>query len=210
MIDGTKRYLETIEWLGNLYDYVNEQFFKGELHRPVITVQLDEKNKAYGWFTCAKVWTLRESATNWDIDYEINMSAQYLNRPVYDTVGTLIHEMCHQFAKVNNVQDCSRSGTYHNKLFKKIAEEHGLSVVNLERIGWARTSLTDDTKEIIDLFLKDHPYDVIYRYAPVKGTRVKSSSTRKYICPCCGMSVRATKSVNIMCADCNEFMTADF
>lgn len=36
------------------------------------------------------------------------------------------------------------------------------------------------------------------------GTSVrKPSSTRKYICPCCGMSVRATKSVNIACMDCN-------
>ena len=36
------------------------------------------------------------------------------------------------------------------------------------------------------------------------GTSVrKPSSTRKYICPCCGMSVRATRSVNIACMDCN-------
>ena len=34
----------------------------------------------------------------------------------------------------------------------------------------------------------------------------KPSSTRKYICPCCGMSVRATKSVNIACMDCSEQM----
>ena len=31
----------------------------------------------------------------------------------------------------------------------------------------------------------------------------KPSSTRKYICPCCGMSVRATRSVNIGCLDCD-------
>ena len=32
----------------------------------------------------------------------------------------------------------------------------------------------------------------------------KPSSTRKYICPCCGMSVRATRNVNVACLDCNE------
>ena len=32
----------------------------------------------------------------------------------------------------------------------------------------------------------------------------KKSSTRKYICPCCGMSVRATRFVNVACLDCNE------
>lgn len=37
------------------------------------------------------------------------------------------------------------------------------------------------------------------------GTALKSHH-RKYICPCCGNSVRATKAVNIMCMDCNEQM----
>ncbi|MBE7085462.1 MAG: hypothetical protein E7368_05360 [Clostridiales bacterium] len=207
MENGTKRYLETIDWLGKLYDYVNDQLFNGELVRPVITVQTDVKDRAYGWFTLGKVW--KENPDDFG-EYEINISAQYLHRPVYDTVGTLIHEICHQWAKENNMQDCSRSSTYHNKLFKKIAEEHGLNVVKEDKIGWGRTSLTDDTKELIDVFLQYHPYNVIWRLPPVKGGRVRSSSTRKYMCPCCGMSVRATKSVNIMCADCNEFMHEDF
>ena len=34
----------------------------------------------------------------------------------------------------------------------------------------------------------------------------RPSSTRKYICPCCKNSVRATKAVNIICGDCMEKM----
>ena len=34
----------------------------------------------------------------------------------------------------------------------------------------------------------------------------RPSSTRKYICPCCGNSVRATKTVNIACLDCDTQM----
>lgn len=34
----------------------------------------------------------------------------------------------------------------------------------------------------------------------------KRSSTRKYVCPCCGNSVRATKAVNLICGDCMEKM----
>ena len=34
----------------------------------------------------------------------------------------------------------------------------------------------------------------------------KKSSTRKYYCPVCGNSVRATKDVNILCMDCNVQM----
>ena len=38
------------------------------------------------------------------------------------------------------------------------------------------------------------------------GAPPKPSSTRKYVCPCCGMSVRATKEVRIMCMDCGKQM----
>ena len=36
------------------------------------------------------------------------------------------------------------------------------------------------------------------------GEAPRKSSSRKYVCPCCGMSVRATKVVNIACMDCDE------
>ena len=206
MTNGTQRYLETISWLGRLYEYFNSKLFKNELERPVITVQTDERNRAYGWFTCNKVW--KESEKD-DGQYEINMSAQFLNRPVNEIAGTLIHEMCHHYAKENNLQDCSRGGSYHNKLFKKIAEEHGLQVENVPKIGWSNTSLTEETKWLVAEFLRFNDEKLIYRVPAPKGARVKSSSTRKYACPCCGNSVRATKSVNIMCADCNEFMTEE-
>lgn len=206
MKDGTKQYLETISWLGKLYNYVNDNLFDGELKRPVITVQTDDSNKAFGWFTLKRVW---KESTDDEGEFEINLSSQYLNRPVNETVGTLIHEMCHQYAQVHNVQDCSRSGTYHNKLFKKIAEDHGLSVENINKYGWARTALTVETIELIGFFLEKFPATLIYHEVPQKGIRVKSSSTRKYVCPCCGMSVRATRSVNIMCADCNEYMSIE-
>lgn len=207
MTNGTKRYLDTIEWLGKLYDYVNDQLFNSELVRPVITAQNDEKNRAYGWFTLKKVWKENEQD---DGEYEINMSAQYLNRPVNEIASTLIHEMCHHYAKVNNMQDCSRSGTYHNKLFKKIAETHGLKVECVQTIGWSKTSLTEETEELLQVFLEYYPASLIYRTPVLKGQRVKTSSTRKYVCPCCGQSVRATKTVNIFCGDCNEPMNEEW
>lgn len=203
MTNGTKRYIETVEWLGKLYDYVNDKLFKNQLERPVITVQTDERSKAYGWFTLGRVW--KESKDD-DGQYEINMSAQFLNRPANEIANTLIHEACHQFAKENNVQDCSRGGSYHNKLFKKIAEEHGLTVENVEKIGWSKTSLTEGTERLLQSFLKENPEMLIYREPILKGARVKTSSTRKYVCPCCGNSVRATKRVNIACIDCDEPM----
>ena len=206
MKNGTERYIETVTYLGKLYDYCNQKLFGGELVRPVITVQTDSRNKTYGWWSCQKVW--KENAED-DGEHELNMTAQTLNRPIGDIAATMIHEMCHQYASVNNIQDCSRSGSYHNKLFKKIAETHGLTVECLPTFGWSRTSLTKETAALIEEFVKDNPDNVIYRLPVVKGSTVKTSSTRKYVCPCCGQSVRATKSVNIMCADCDEFMVEE-
>ena len=56
MKNGTAKYIETVKYLERLYDFCNEKLFNNELDKPVITVQLDGKNKAYGWFTCGKVW----------------------------------------------------------------------------------------------------------------------------------------------------------
>ena len=206
MTNGTKRYLETITYLAKLYEFVNQELFKCELQRPVITVQADERNRAYGWFTVRKVWA--ENGQD-DGEYEINMSAQFLNRSVNEIAATMIHEMCHQYALQHNIQDCSRGNTYHNKMFKKIAEEHGLNVERVDKIGWSKTTLTANTERLISSFVKSNPETLIYRAPTMKGQKVKTSSTRKYVCDCCGNSVRATKAVNILCLDCDVPMRVE-
>lgn len=203
MENGTVRYIETVAYLGKLYDFANERLFNGELKKPVITVQRDERNKTNGWWSVGKVW--QENAED-EGEHELNMTAQQLNRPIEQIAATLIHEMCHQFASANNMQDCSRSGTYHNKLFKKIAETHGLKVECVPQIGWSHTELTEETAAMINEFVAENPATVIYRLPVAKGQTVKTSSTRKYVCPLCGQSVRATKQVNIICADCDAPM----
>ncbi len=203
MKNGTEKYIGTVKYLGKLYDYCNTHLFGGELTKPVITVQMDARNKAYGWWSVKKVWKENDKDEG---EHELNIVAQELNRPITAIAVTMIHEMCHQYASVNNLQDCSRSGTYHNKLFKKIAESHGLTVECVQTIGWSKTELTTKTAALIGEFVKDNPENMIYRTPVFKGQTVKTSSTRKYKCPICGTSVRATKEVNIICANCNEYM----
>ncbi len=205
MTNGTDKYIDTVKWLGKLYDFINEKLFNDELTKPVITVQRDERNKTFGWWSVKKVW--RKNADD-EGEHELNITAQELNRPAKDIAETMAHEMCHQYASLHNLQDCSRSGTYHNKLFRKIAETHGLNVELVKTYGWTKTSLTPTTASLIDKFIADNPETVIYRSPVVKG-QTKSSSTRKYVCPKCGQSVRATKEIRIICADCNEYMTEE-
>ena len=225
-----ERYIETVKFLNKTFDFINEKFFANELQKVVITIQADEKNKAYGWFTLKKVWKWTEEvpancADCSDRDncdnysnclqikereaHELNISAQFLNRPMLDICETMLHEMCHLYASQNALKDCSRSGTYHNKLFKQIAEKHGLNCECVKTIGWSATSLTDESKTILQTFLDENKEVIIYRSPKVNGVKIKSSSTRKYICPICGISVRATKEVRLICADCNEPMTEE-
>ena len=206
MKNGTDKYIATVEYLGKLYDHINAELFGGELVKPVITVQTDERNKTNGWWSQGKVW--RENADD-DGEHELNMTAQQLHRPINEIAATLIHEMCHQFATVHEMKDTSRSGNYHNKLFKKVAEEHGLKVECVAKIGWSHTTLADKTAAMITDFAAANPSAVIYRVPVMKCQITKNTSTRKYICPVCGQSVRATKRVNIMCMDCNAPMVEE-
>ena len=36
-------------------------------------------------------------------------------------------------------------------------------------------------------------------------TIIKAScSSKKYVCPCCGLIIRATKEVHVICAECDR------
>ena len=193
-----------ISALESLFETFNQHFYNGQLPTPVITISPDTTNGAYGWCTSWKAWT--DSSTAEDPDggyYEINLCAEYLSRPLEKIASTLLHEMVHLFNQANGVKDCSRGGTYHNRKFKTAAEAHGLTVTESEKYGWNETELSESTKEFLEgLHLEG--FDLQRKRISKAGKGARKQSSRKYVCPCCGMIVRATKEVNIICGDCNE------
>lgn len=210
------KYSRLAGYLEKLYDKLNQDFFNNELERPVIT--LYSSSTSYGHYTLNSVWDIKG-----DKRREINVSVAYLDRPIEKVVCTLLHEMCHQLAnEVLNIGDCSRNGQYHNKHFKQIAEAHGLICTRTDKYGWSNTSgvvsdaviewiLENDIQEI--KLSRQPSFSVIGTgshtsdggLTPITTTS-KTSHHRKYICPCCGNSVRATKQVNIICGDCMQIM----
>lgn len=124
-----------IEELESLFSKFNTRFFAGKLEQPVITVSPDTTRGAYGWCTGWKAW---QDGTKEGGFYEINLCAEYLNRPFEETCCTLIHEMVHLWNLQEGVQDTSRSGTYHNKNFKTAAEAHGLIVEKTAKHGFSK------------------------------------------------------------------------
>ena len=203
MAVGAKEYIETVTYLSKMYDYFNEKLFRNGLEKPVLTIHPDEKNKAYGWITQEKLW--KENADDEGM-YEINLSAQFLNRPISEIAATLIHEMCHQWAKANHFQDTARFGSFHNKLFRQIAESHGLHVELSRGRGWSVTTLEKSTEGLLQTFIEQNPEKPVYRVMPIKVKRVRNIGVRKYVCPECEASVRATKAVKVICGNCIKDM----
>lgn len=131
--------------LEDLFSKFNARFFADKLEKPVITVSPDHTRGAYGWCTGWKAWKAGED----DGHYEINLCAEYLNRPFEETCGTLLHEMVHLQNLQDGVQDTSRSGLYHNKKFRETAEAHGLTVEKGEKYGWHKTTLNPEALEFV-------------------------------------------------------------
>ncbi len=215
-------YISTINNMISLYEYWNTNYFQNELKVPVITVRQDERRNSYGWFISREIWTTGETDES---SSEINMSSQFMNRSLDKIAETMLHEMCHQYAYSKGIRDTSRYGYYHNKKFKKIAEEHGLRVGNSGSYhGWCITELTEEAQnKLKDFVFKGKIlYDSSYAYDPnnfgsfvvendekSKKRVLKKSSTRKYCCPCCCQSIRATKEVYLICGNCKETLIAE-
>ena len=200
-------------YLNKIFDILNAEFFEGALSRPTITIQ--STPKAYGHFSLREdTWVSKIGAT-----HEINIGAGTLSRPIEEVAATLLHEMVHYFNYVQGIQDCSRGNTYHNKRFKEAAEAHGLIVQHSDKYGWSHTAPGDALLDLVleydltDILISRNEYSSFqvggtgtHSGTPFGTTTPKKSSSRKYICPCCGMSVRATKEVNIACVDCGVKM----
>lgn len=208
---ASKSLKDTIQQLEDLFGVFNEKYFENQLSKPVITVSPDTTKGAYGWCTSWKAW--KEAGHEDEGYYEINICAEHLCRPYEAVAGTMLHEMVHLYNLEQGVKDTSRAGTYHNKKFKEAAEAHGLIVGNDPKYGWCKTALNDEAKAVVESFMKEigkTSFDLYREKVQDKKKKgEKKSNSIKYVCPCCGIIVRATKEVKIKCFECEELMLAD-
>lgn len=77
--------------------------------------------------------------------HEILIGAESLARGPEATLGTLIHELAHARANMLEIRDTSNNNRYHNKRFKKLAEEMGIELELAGTIGWSKTTLPPET-----------------------------------------------------------------
>jgi hypothetical protein len=179
------------------FEVLNGRFFESSLSKPVITIS--PSARSYGHFTPYQSW--KDAAGGY---YEINLSAETINRPFEYVIATLLHEMIHQYCHENGISDTSRGGAYHNKRFRDEAVVRGLVITYDATIGWSRTKPSIELIEFIATGVLKGVKSGLHRLPQVKQS-VKQSS-KKYVCPSCGCIVRATKHVNISCLDCGRKM----
>lgn len=125
-------------------------------------------------------------------------------------------------SKLSNV---SQNGRYHNKLFKTEAEKRGLLISQGKYIGWSVTTPSPDFILVVRNHGIEKPLDINRDGEKldlagllgimgglngnggtdgmkVMGYKKPKCSTRKYQCPVCENSFRATKDINVLCLDC--------
>ena len=210
----TTRTSRSAGYLEKIFRALNQDSFGGELEEPIITIQ--STPGAYGHVTVCKTWKRKD-----DWRHELNISADWLTRPIENVVATMIHEMVHLLNLQRNIQDCSRGGVYHNRKFKEEAEKHMISIDKDERYGWTNTKPTDELIEYIlnkgweEFEMARNPLSSIFGPSGSKnggkstgdenGTNTtRKGNSRRYQCPNCKAIVRTTKDLHIICGTCNE------
>ena len=182
--------------LEDLFDMLNRLHFEGKLPRPIITIQ--STPKSFGHCSTKKIWSSDQ--------YEINIGAEFLNRPSEFLAATMLHEMVHLYCRENDLEETCQNGRYHNKLFKTEAEARGLSIEYDRASGYSGTLPTEAFIE----GLRSNGYSLNVPFARHTFEKEKKKAERAkahaYICPTCGQQVRTTQELSLICGICKVVM----
>jgi hypothetical protein len=108
--------------------------------------------------------------------HEVFVAGELLAGGPRSVLATVLHEAAHALARARGIADTSRTGRYHNGQFRALAEELGLSVEQVDRIGWSGTSWNDT----LDLRYEAHVSAV---EAAITGWRIYESAAPAVLVP---------------------------
>lgn len=115
--------------LEKIFRLLNQDLFGGVLPTPIITVI--PTPRAYAHYVPFDIWNTKN-----DNKREINIASGTLDRPLENIIASLVHEMVHMYNDcILNEQDTSNKGVYHNRIFKREAEAHGLEVTRSDAMA---------------------------------------------------------------------------
>ena len=208
----TEVYVNAVKELNKIYDALNEKYFDNELPAVVITIQSGASKKAYGWFG-KDFWeehrAEEDEETVHNTLHEINISAEYLNRPLPNLCGTICHVMVHLYCAINDIKDTSNKNVYHNKRFKEEAEKRGLFIEKAPTIGYSVTTPSQEFTDFINTIDVDKSHFAFARKMKFKSKNGKENDdgdktpTTTYICQMCGAKVRGNVGLSLHCNACD-------
>jgi SprT-like family len=181
--------------LHKIYKRANTVLFNNELPEDVvIVIQSRGKRNFLGWMYTTPIWTAGEKEEL----FEIGIASETLNRPYFQTITTLIHEMVHVWNVVKGVKDTSRGNTYHNKKFLHACESIGMEYTHEapdSKIGWSAVTLTKELENKIKFWgINKDAFAVARKDINGTGTKTKKKSNIiKWVCPSCGEIIRSSK-----------------
>jgi hypothetical protein len=185
---------------GQAFDHFNRTLFDGHLPRCILN--FSRHARAYGFFSPER-WSRGAEHT-----HEISLNPDVLNRPLLDSMGTLVHEMVHlwqqEFGKP------SRRG-YHNAEWAGKMEGLGLIPSDTGQPGGKRTG-----QRVSHYVTEGGRFDGAFRAMPSEyrlpwtsgqsagSGKPKRADKIKYECVTCEVAVWGKAGLNIVCGDCGE------
>lgn len=175
-----------------------------QVRAAIFTLGEGHKRNVYGYYrACA--WSILSDKTTVDT---MHLEGHTLARGGQGAFTTILHEAMHSLAFARNEKDTSRGGRYHNRIFKQLALDAGLTVEQDKRIGWVtpalgEQALTRYAQPIGDL------NRAILAYMPQqpKGMGATKQSMVKLVCGCARI-IRTSKKVYdggaIICNVCRD------
>ena len=202
----------TSQWkaYASAFDYFNEKLFGGVL--PPCLLNFSRKSRRnYGFFSPER-WESApvsyDTGTNLKC-HEISVNPDHLDRPLIDSMSTLVHEMCHLWQQENGKP--SRSG-YHNVEWGMKMDEVGLTPSNTGQPGGSRTG-----QQMTHIIVAEGPFAIAFAKMPEacklpwlsSGTppvpkRSKVESKVKYTCSGCRSAAWGKPGLHLLCEECRD------
>lgn len=182
------------EELENLFDHLNRIVFGGSLKIPKIRIYRSKTWK--GWH----VSRFGDQGL-----YEITINEMALQEKFEQIVIDMLHQMVHIYCAENGYIDTSRDMRYHNKTFKRYAEDFGL-VTGQNSNGHVPCGIKKDLYKKIEEKMKgtaaiQRAFDMDKKAEPEKYEK-----TVQIVCPVCGAVATTGRKVSLLCVKCNQLM----
>lgn len=174
-----------------MFSVFNDKFFEGKLEMPLFRLQ---NSGITGSFNNNAVLVC-----DGKYSHEIIIPVALLNDRIDVLTECLLHNMIHYYDFLYGLNLSSNNDSYHNKKFKNIAENCLLRCKYNKIHGWC----TETSNEFMD-FCERYGFKKTWNTRYIKYVGAENAHHKKYVCPMCHNSFRATKLINAVCADCNK------